>query len=154
MSDENNIIHANGLFDPTAKRIRKESIAKGNDSGAIFSFEDQLIKDGWKVEFYAFKLEELTAYVDYDNKSMYVNIDSAYYAAMLMDRIKLNLDPGAPSSGCYKYSYLNGELNKYSDGTGEYHHLILSVSPIDKMIDYDSIPEPKKSVLTVKLSED
>ncbi|QSM00748.1 hypothetical protein YerA41_047 [Yersinia phage YerA41] len=153
MSDENKVVHAEGLFDSLGRKIREESKGKNNDSSNIFGIEDTLIRSGWNVKFHAFKIDDMTAYVDYDEKVVIINIDSSYYALQLMDRIMMNIDEEAPASGKYKYQYLDGELKTYTDGSGQYNHLYLSVTKIDEMIDYDSIPEPERSANAIILEE-
>lgn len=121
-----------GLIDRFMEMFKKRPCSHGPNSDVIWSIEDELKANGWTVNFYDESIPDMSANVDYAAKVITVNISSAHYARILMDRIKKNVDYGL-MNGAYVYQWQHGEVIPYNppvEDLTEWNHQFLSVKQV------------------------
>lgn len=110
----------------------KSEVTPANDSARIESIIVWLEGHGWTVDRFCYALTPYTAEVDYKNKTMRMNIASAYYAATVLARVKDNLEvKGVSVIGGYLYVFSGGEKKRYDDGGSTYRHMALAIHEVD-----------------------
>lgn len=110
----------------------KSVVTPANDSARIETIIAWLEARGWTVDRFCYALTPYTAEVDYKNKTMRMNISSAYYAATALERVKDNLEvKGVTVIGGYLYVFAGGEKKRYDDGGSTYRHMALAIHEVD-----------------------
>lgn len=116
-------------------------VTPANDSARIESIIEWLEARGWSVDRFCYALTPYTAEVDYNHKTIRMNIATAYYAATLLARVKDNLEViGVTPIGGYLYVFAGGERKRYNDGGGTYRHMALAIHDVN-------LPGPKPQVI-------
>lgn len=122
----------------------------GEQTIQILDAEKELRASGWEVELMDFSISDMTAYVDYSGKQIWVNISSSYYATAFFKRVSLVLNPDYDVSevGLYKYEFVEGERIAYvtppEPEHTHFYHLWLQVSKVDSI---ERTVNPGQSVL-------
>lgn len=124
--DKENLVNLN---DFKLEKLTEELKNTGPITKDIFYLINSLEARDWEVTLYNNSLAENTAYADYTNKKLLVNVPSAYYAKQVITRVYQNSfenEYKKHMEGSYFYKFEDGE-KLIRDDESEYYHLYLSV---------------------------
>ncbi|WYW02688.1 hypothetical protein Peetri_00100 [Pseudomonas phage vB_PpuM-Peetri] len=142
------------------KRISKEFETEmkshpgsaGENTDLIWQMEEVLTAIGWKVDLHhRHNIPEMTAYVDYEARTLWLNNHKAMHTRITLERIKENIEDFGISEGKYVYQWVDSEDFWYESGeTGT--RMTLAVRRYDDAVDGKPLtPEDTKHTDAIRL---
>ncbi len=116
--------------DELAQEAMEERLKQtGPLTTGIFDMEAKLEAEGWRVELFSNELPELTAHVDYDEKTAIINIHKAGMTLELLERIMAFATGPYRARGKVVYRYERAEFYNGEEPDSRFSILTVSAKP-------------------------